>query len=118
MAQKMTRLTITPNMHQDITQAVDWDRQHAMTDDEIDRQNAADPDAVPLTESDSIALRVQWVRSQTGLSQPAFAEKYDIPVGTLRDWEQGRARPDAAALAYLRVIEHEPEAVQRALAAA
>ena len=53
-----------------------------------------------------------------GLSQPAFAEKYDIPVGTLRDWEQGRTRPDAAALAYLRVIEHEPEAVQRALAAA
>ena len=73
---------------------------------------------MPLTEGEGIALRVQWVRNRTGLSQPAFAEKYNIPVGTLRDWEQGRARPDAAALAYLRVIEHEPEAVQRALAAA
>jgi len=39
-----------------------------------------------------------------------------IPLGTLRDWEQGRREPDAAALAYLRVIEREPEAVARALA--
>ncbi len=115
MARKMTRMTVTPDS---LVQAVDWDRQHAMTDDEIDRQNAADPDAAPLTEGEGITLRVQWVRGRTGLSQPAFSEKYDIPVGTLRDWEQGRARPDAAALAYLRVTEHEPEAVQRALAAA
>ncbi len=115
MARKMTRMTVTP---ESVVQAMDWDRQHAMTDDEIDRQNAADPDAAPLTEAEGIALRVQWVRSQTGLAQPAFAEQYGIPVGTLRDWEQGRTRPDAAALAYLRVIEREPEAVQRALQAA
>ncbi len=44
--------------------------------------------------------------------------RHRIPVGTLRDWEQARREPDAAAaLAYLRVIEREPEAVARDLSA-
>lgn len=51
-----------------------------------------------------------------GWTQEGFAARYRIPVGTLRDWEQGRREPDAAALAYLRVVEREPEAVARALA--
>jgi len=63
------------------------------------------------------AARVRWVRKQTGLSQEEFAERYRIPIGTLRDWEQSRREPDAAALAYLTVIERDPEAVRRALAA-
>jgi putative transcriptional regulator len=37
-------------------------------------------------------------------------------VGTLRDWEQGRKEPDAAAKAYLHVIASEPELVRKALA--
>jgi putative transcriptional regulator len=58
---------------------------------------------------------VQYVRKQTGLSQPVFAARFHIPLGTLRDWEQARRMPDAAALAYLRVIERIPQAVQQAL---
>lgn len=38
----------------------------------------------------------------------------DIPIGTLRDWEQGRKEPDAAAKAYLRVIAREPDTVRKA----
>ena len=50
------------------------------------------------------------------LSQEEFAGAFHIPLGTLRDWEQGRKEPDAAARAYLRVIAREPETVRRALA--
>jgi hypothetical protein len=42
--------------------------------------------------------------------------RYRIPVGTLRDWEQGRKEPDAAAKAYLHVIATDPEMVRKALA--
>jgi putative transcriptional regulator len=41
-----------------------------------------------------------------------------FPITTLRDWEQGRVRPDTSARAYLMVIAKEPEAVERALHAA
>lgn len=49
------------------------------------------------------------------MTQEQFAERYLIPLGTLRDWEQGRTEPDQAAQAYLRVIAKEPEVVSRAL---
>jgi putative transcriptional regulator len=51
-----------------------------------------------------------------GLSQEAFARRFEIPVGTLRDWEQSAHIPDSAAKAYLRVIEADPDAVVQALA--
>ena len=45
-------------------------------------------------------------------------EEHDVylPIGTLRDWEQGRCEPDQPARAYLSVIAHDPEGVRRALA--
>jgi len=60
---------------------------------------------------------VRAIRARLGLSQAAFAARFGLPVGTVRDWEQGRAMPDQAARVLLRVIAKEPEAVQRALAA-
>ncbi len=114
---KVTRVTVTPDAVERIRRGVDWERLRSMTEEEIERGIAADPDAAPpMTDAEIAAARVRWVRQQTGLSQPDFAARYAIPVGTLRDWEQGRREPDAAALAYLRVIEREPEAVARALA--
>jgi transcriptional regulator with XRE-family HTH domain len=59
--------------------------------------------------------QVKIVRRALGLSQEAFAERFHIPVGTLRDWEQGRKVPDQAARSYLRVIATDPAAVQFAL---
>jgi len=55
-------------------------------------------------------------RLRAGLSQQAFADAYGIPVGTLRDWEQRRFEPDAAAAAYLRAIANDPESVAAAYA--
>jgi len=37
-------------------------------------------------------------------------------VRALQDWEQGRRKPDRAARAYLKVIAHQPKAVEKALA--
>ena len=54
---------------------------------------------------------VKKLRERLGLTQEAFAAAYRIPVGTLRDWEQCRKRPDAPARAYLTVIARNPEAV-------
>jgi putative transcriptional regulator len=59
--------------------------------------------------------RTKSLRRALGLSQEEFAARYHIPVGTLRDWEQGRFEPDAAARAYLTVIAREPDTVRRAL---
>jgi putative transcriptional regulator len=94
----------------------------AMTSDEIERNAQGDADNPPLTEAEldrmQTARAVQAVRKARGLSQTAFAETYGIAVARLRDWEQGRFKPDAMARAYLETIRYEPEAVARALKAA
>ena len=56
-------------------------------------------------------VNVRRLRERLGLTQEVFAERYRIPLGTLRDWEQRRKFPDAPARAYLMVIEKNPEAV-------
>jgi putative transcriptional regulator len=58
---------------------------------------------------------VRAIRAKVKLSQAAFAERYGIPIGTLRDWEQDRRQPDQTARVLLAVIEKEPDAVVRAL---
>lgn len=55
------------------------------------------------------------IRRMLKLSQEEFAEQFQIPIGTLRDWEQRRKEPDAAARAYLKVIARAPDAVRKAL---
>ena len=47
----------------------------------------------------------------------SIARRFQIAIGTLRDWEQGVHVPDSAATAYLRVIAQDPDGVARALAA-
>lgn len=59
---------------------------------------------------------VKAIRTARSLSQAEFASKYGFNLRTLQDWEMGRARPPFALLSYLRVIEREPAAVERALA--
>jgi putative transcriptional regulator len=56
------------------------------------------------------------IRKRLGLSQGEFARRFGFKLDAVQNWEQGRRRPEGAARAYLRVIEREPAAVQRALA--
>lgn len=93
-----------------------------MTDDEIHAAALRDPDAQPLTDQDMSRMRrvsrAKTLRRALGLTQEEFASRYQIPLGTLRDWEQGRAEPDQPARAYLRAIAGDPEAVRTALQSA
>jgi putative transcriptional regulator len=90
-----------------------------MTEAQIEAAARSDPDNRPLTPADLARMRrtpqVKIIRRALGLSQDDFAARYHIPIGTLRDWEQGRSTPDQAARAYLTVIARDPEAVRRAL---
>ena len=58
---------------------------------------------------------VREIRESTGLSQERFAGLFHISVGTLRNWEQGRRRPDGPAAALLTAIKNDPEHVVAAL---
>ncbi len=92
-----------------------------MTEEESHAAALADPDARPLTlEEMKLAKptpRARIIRRALRLTQEEFARRYQIPIGTLRDWEQGRAEPDQPARAYLRAIAGDPHAVLRALEA-
>lgn len=80
----------------------------------------ADKDNPPLEDRPAGSLgkprpRVFVMRRAFKMTQEEFAEAFGIPVGTLRDWEQGRAEPDQAARSYLRVIASDPKLVRKAL---
>ena len=93
-----------------------------MTEAEIHAAALADPDARPFTDEEfaraRLVPRAKTLRRALGLTQEEFSARFQIPLGTLRDWEQGRAEPDQPARAYLKVIAGDAEAVQRALQSA
>ncbi|MEQ1709582.1 MAG: helix-turn-helix domain-containing protein [Terricaulis sp.] len=90
-----------------------------MTKDEIEAAAMADPDAQPLTPEQLARTRptprAKIIRRALGLTQEEFSARYHIPLGTLRDWEQGRAQPDQPNRAYLKVIAHDPDGVRKSL---
>jgi|tagenome__1003787_1003787.scaffolds.fasta_scaffold20890716_2 putative transcriptional regulator len=117
----MAIVKVTKEMAEAALRDIDWAVSDSVTDEEIERQVAGNPDAAPLLTDEELdrgefGSRVRQLRQKLNLSQPAFAERFRIPVASLRDWEHGRRMPDAATRAYLIVIEREPEAVRRALA--
>lgn len=65
---------------------------------------------------DAEAINVAAIRKRLNLSQTRFAETFGLSAATVRDWEQGRRRPDRTARALLTVIARRPEAVIAALA--
>jgi putative transcriptional regulator len=96
----------------------DWREFDALTDTQILKAARSDPDAPPLSDAQLRRMKrpnPKVVRQALGLSQEEFAKQFKIPVGTLRDWEQGRVEPDHAARAYLMVIARNPRAVREAL---
>ncbi len=94
----------------------------AVSAKEIEKAACADPDARPLTRADLGRMkrtpRTKIIRRALELTQEEFAVRYRIPLGTLRDWEQGRTEPDQPARAYLSVIARDPAGVFRLLKSA
>ena len=54
---------------------------------------------------------VKKIREQYGLSQDKFAVLMGISTATLRNWEQGRRKPEGPARVLLRVASLHPEAL-------
>ncbi len=82
-------------------------------------------EAVDWAEGKKVPVRVTTVqvpmpdvratRKRLGLSQAEFAARFGFQPATLRNWEQGRTRPDGPARVLLAVIARHPEAVEDAL---
>lgn len=91
-----------------------------MTQEEIEAAANADPDARPFTPEELAKARhvprVKMLRRALGLTQEEFAARSRLPLGILRDWEQGRSDPDQPARGCLTVIAHDPGGVRNALA--
>jgi putative transcriptional regulator len=90
-----------------------------MTEEEVLAAARSDPDAKPFSATELARMkhtpRAKLIRRALGLTQEEFAARFRIPLGTLRDWEQGASEPDQAARAYLTVIARDPKAVTKAL---
>jgi putative transcriptional regulator len=97
----------------------DWRAFDAMIGAERRRVARSDPDAQPATEAQLARARrvptVRALRKKLNLTQEEFAARFHLPLGTVRDWEQGAHRPDKAAQVLLTIIARDPDAVTRAL---
>ena len=100
------------------TPKIDWRRAEAMTAKQRRVAAQADDNNRPMTDEEWAGAprvpRVSTIRRALKLSQAEFADAFHIPIGTLRDWEQGRKEPDAAAR-DLHGIAREPKTVRKAL---
>ena len=78
---------------------IDWSVADAMTGEQRRAAAMADPDAIPMTDEEWAeaprVAQVKTIRCALKLSQEEFAASFHIPIGTLRDWEQGRMEPKA-----------------------
>ena len=78
----------------------------AMTEGEVSAAAKADPDNLSLTPKALAGMkpvaRVRTLRRALSLTQEEFAQRYQIPLGTLRDWGQGRWQPDQPADSALK----------------
>lgn len=97
----------------------DWRAFDAMSEEQRHQAALSDPDALPATRTQLARARrvptVRALRQKLNLTQEEFAARFHLPLGTVRDWEQGAHRPDKAAQVLLTVIAKDPGAVARAL---
>jgi putative transcriptional regulator len=93
--------------------AEDWKRLDEMTDDDIRAAALADPDAQPISPERLAAWKPpalsRFVRHKLRMTRFSFSQAYGIPEEILRAWERHEAEPTVVELAYLRLIEREPE---------
>jgi putative transcriptional regulator len=74
------------------------------------------PDGSERTmETANPAAFVRQVRARCGMTQAAFADSIDVPLETVRNWEQGKRSPRGPARALLKLIDRAPDAAFAAL---
>jgi putative transcriptional regulator len=97
---------------------IDWARVGATTEAAIRRHLREDGGYEANFRNGTLAMSpayVRRVRERLGFTQAEFARRFGLRERTIQEWEQGRARPEGPARILLRVIECEPQAVERAL---
>ena len=97
---------------------VDAARVKAASEAEIERwkqEDGIDDDALGAARLVRRRPDVRALRERLGLSQEAFAHRFQISLRTVQEWEQRRRIPEGPALTLLRVIERDPQAVENAL---
>jgi putative transcriptional regulator len=113
--ESITRFNLNPKK----PPKTDWRAFDAMSEEARHRAAVSDPDAPPATEAQLARARhvptVRALRTRLNLTQEEFAARFHLPLGTVRDWEQGAHLPDKAAQVLLTVIARDPDAVARAL---
>ena len=121
----MPIVRLNPTKAKKSLKAFDWSAVDAMTERDIVRQIAANPDTVDTADIKNWtavppikSAEITAMRRRMKLTQARFAKKFGLRLRTVQEWEQGRRQPEEAARLLLRVIEREPAAVERALARA
>ena len=98
-----------------------WNRTDSLSDEDIARCAQRDPAARPLTKRELARMKpvplVKRVRRNLGFTQEQFAQAFDLSLATVRDWEQGRSKPDQSSRTLLFLIEAIPQQVNAALKA-
>jgi putative transcriptional regulator len=98
----------------------DWKRLAEMTEEEIEANALSDPDNPPISDEELKFFRhlvnVREIRQRQRLTQKQFSDRYRIPLGTLRDWEQRGRYPGGVATTLLRIIDKYPDIVLEVLA--
>lgn len=74
--------------------ATDWKAVDAMTDSDIARQIAANPEAAPDMAPE---IDVRAIRRAAGMTQAEFTAAYHFSVRTVQEWERGAKRPSGPA---------------------
>ena len=64
------------------------------------------------------AQDIAALRNFVGLTQAEFARAIAISVHTLRNWEQGRRKPEGPAIALLRIAARHPRILRESLESA
>ena len=95
--------------------ATNWRKIDTMTDADIARQIASNPDAAPNMAPE---IDVRAIRRAAGMTQAQFAAAYEFSIRTVQEWERGAKKPSGPARTLLRTIKADPEGLRKAVAAA
>ncbi len=90
---------------------VDYKKIDSTTEQDLRRQQQQDDAEAKASAADF----VKSVRQQLGLTQAEFSERIEVPLETIRNWEQGKRSPTGAAKALLKVLYKEPKLALLAL---
>ena len=103
---KKTRIKVTALDIQSLPAGrTDWHKFDATTEEDVALHEAEDE-----TEAIKDAAKyAQRIRKRLGMTQIEFSNLLDVPLDTIRNWEQGRRSPTGAAKTLLKILNNSPE---------